>query len=59
MTGVYEKNITLPISKMVKAYLEDKGAIVYMTRTTDVDVYGPDATDVQELQARVDVAEEN
>lgn len=59
VTGVYEKNITLPISKMVKAYLEDKGAIVYMTRTTDVDVYGPDATDVQELQARVDVAEEN
>lgn len=58
VTGVYEKNITLPISKMVKAYLEDKGAIVYMTRTTDVDVYGPDATDVQELQARVDVAEE-
>ncbi|MBS5518977.1 MAG: N-acetylmuramoyl-L-alanine amidase [Acidaminococcus intestini] len=59
VTGAYEKDITLPISKMVKTYLEDKGAIVYMTRTTDVDVYGPDATDVQELQARVDVAEEN
>ena len=59
VTGVYEKNITLPISMKVKKYLEEKGAIVYMTRTTDVDVYGPDATDVQELQARVDVAEDN
>ena len=49
--------MTLPISKKVKALLEKKGAIVYMTRTTDVDVYGPDATDAEELQARVDVAE--
>jgi N-acetylmuramoyl-L-alanine amidase len=58
-TGVQEKNLTLPITKKVKQYLEKKGAIVYMTRTTDVDVYGPDATDRQELQARVDVAEQN
>ncbi|MCF0139127.1 N-acetylmuramoyl-L-alanine amidase family protein [Acidaminococcus fermentans] len=57
VTGTYEKDVTLPISKKVKALLEKKGAIVYMTRTTDVDVYGPDATDAEELQARVDVAE--
>ena len=57
VTGVYEKDITLPITKKVKRLLEKKGAIVYMTRTTDVDVYGPDATDAEELQARVDVAE--
>ena len=57
VTGVYEKDVTLPITKKVKRLLEKKGAIVYMTRTTDVDVYGPDATDQEELQARVDVAE--
>ena len=57
VTGTYEKDVTLPITKKVKALLEKKGAIVYMTRTTDVDVYGPDATDAEELQARVDVAE--
>lgn len=57
ITGTFEKDVTLPITKKVKALLEKKGAIVYMTRTTDVDVYGPDATDAEELQARVDVAE--
>ena len=55
--GTKEKNITLPITKMVKELLEAKGAKVYMTRTTDVDVYGPNASDVQELQARVNVGE--
>ncbi len=55
--GTKEKNITLPITKMVKELLEAKGAKVYMTRTTDVDVYSPNATDVQELQARVNVGE--
>lgn len=57
--GTQEKDVTLPISMKVKELLEKKGAIVSMTRTTDVDVYGPDATDRQELQARVDVAENN
>lgn len=55
--GTKEKDITLPIAKLLQRELEDKGAKVYMTRTTDVDVYGPNATDAQELQARVDVAE--
>lgn len=36
---------------------EEKGAKVTMTRVKDVDVYGVNATDAQELQARVDVAE--
>ena len=58
-SGVQEKTITLPVSMKVKKYLEDKGATVYMTRTDDRDVWGPDATDRQELQARVDVAENN
>lgn len=55
--GTKEKNITLPITKLVKELLEAKGAKVYMTRATDVDVYGPNASDVQELQARVNVGE--
>lgn len=59
ITGVMEKEITLPVSLKLRAILEKKGAIVSMTRTTDRDVWGPEATDVQELQARVDVAEKN
>ena len=59
VTGVEEKSITLPVAKKLKDILESKGVIVAMTRTTDVDVWGSDATDVQELQARVDVAEKN
>lgn len=55
--GTKEKNITLAITKIVKEILEDKGAKVYMTRTTDVDVFGPNASDAEELQARVDVGE--
>lgn len=55
--GTKEKNITLAITKAVKELLEKKGAKVYMTRTTDVDVYGPNASDADELQARVNVGE--
>ncbi len=54
-TGLMEKNVTLPISMKLKKALEAKGAKVYMTRTTDVDVYGPNASGPDELQARVDV----
>ena len=39
--------------------LKKKGAKVSMTRTGDTDVYGPNASDSQELQARVDVAGDN
>ena len=55
--GTKEKDITLAITKQVQKLLEEKGAKVYMTRTTDVDVYGPNASDVDELQARVNVGE--
>lgn len=55
--GTKEKNITLAITKAVKELLEKKGAKVYMTRTTDVDVYGLNASDADELQARVNVGE--
>lgn len=58
-SGLKEKQITLEISMRVKELLEKEGAKVYMTRTKDVDVYGPNASDRAELQARVNVAEKN
>lgn len=51
-----EKDITLAISKRLQTLLNDAGATVIMTRTTDVDVYGPYAGAVEELQARANVA---
>lgn len=57
--GTQEKNITLPITKYLKADLEAMGAKVVMTRTTDVDVYAPNASGPDELQARVNVANYN
>ena len=58
-TGLQEKQVTLPISEYLKSILEEKGAKVILTRTTDVDVYGPHASGVDELQARVNVANAN
>lgn len=57
-TGVTEKSVTLRIATELKDMLEKDGAIVYMTRTQDTEVSpkGADATDVEELQARCDVA---
>lgn len=59
LTNVYEKNITLPVSLKLRSLLQKKGMVVSMTRTTDKDVHSPGSTDKQELQARVDVAENN
>ena len=53
--GLREKDATLAISQNVANILRNSGAIVTMTRDTDVDVYGPMASDRNELQARVDV----
>ena len=58
-SGLKEKEITLAIARLLEEELEKKGAKVFMTRTRDVDVYGPNASDVQELQARVNVGERN
>lgn len=57
--GTLEKNITLEISKRLKENLEEMGAVVYMTRSTDTEVAGPGASDVEELQARINVAEKH
>jgi len=54
--GLTEKILTLDIALRLRTLLEQRGWIVKMTRETDRDVYGPNASDVDELQARVDVA---
>ena len=51
--GLREKDITLEVSQKVRDILENSGVTVVMTREDDRDVYGPTATDSQELQARV------
>jgi N-acetylmuramoyl-L-alanine amidase len=56
-TGVTEASVTLAVSKDLQSILENSGARVTMTRDKDVDVYGPYASDRQELQARVNVGE--
>lgn len=57
-SGVTEKSITLQIAKEVERMLKEAGAKVIMTRTTDTEVSPKhrQATDVDELQARCDVA---
>lgn len=54
--GSMEKNITLAVASELRAMLEKAGAKIVMTRTKDVDVAYRDASAVDELQARVDVA---
>lgn len=56
IAGIQEKNVTLAVAKKVEALLEQEGAVVCMTRQTDVDVYGPNASGAQELGARTDYA---
>ncbi len=53
--GVKEKDVTLAVTKKVQDILKNSGSRVIMTRETDRDVYGINATDRQELQARVNV----
>lgn len=47
-----EKTVTLAVAQRVQALLEKAGARVLMTRKTDVDVFGPNASAVDELNAR-------
>ncbi len=60
-TGLTEKSVTLRIAKELKTILEKEGATVYMTRIRDAEVSakGENATDVEELQARCDVANQS
>lgn len=54
-----EKDNNLGIALALKELLESHGATVVMTRDTDTDVYGPDASPSEELGARVDIANES
>lgn len=53
---VAEKNVTLSIARDLRKLLSDEGAKVIMTRTSDQDVAFDGITDIDELQARVDIA---
>ena len=55
-TNYMEKTATLAVAKRVQALLEQAGARVIMTRQEDRDVFGPKASDVEELNARSTVA---
>ena len=57
-TGVMEKTITLRVATELKNLLTAEGATVYMTRTKDTEVSPKKgrATDIEELQARCDIA---
>lgn len=57
-TGVMEKNVTLRVSLELQKLLKEEGAIVHMTRTKDTEVSAKksNATDIEELQARCDIA---
>lgn len=57
-TGVTEKSVTLRIAKAVQQLLQEEEAQVLMTRTTDTEVSKKKAkaSDIEELQARCDVA---
>jgi N-acetylmuramoyl-L-alanine amidase len=54
--GVDEADLTLDMSKRLRDILVARGWQVRMTRSTDVDVYAPNDSAHDELQARDDVA---
>lgn len=54
--GLRESDIALDMAKRLRDLLVARGWQVQLTRDTDVDVYGPDASAHDELQARDDVA---
>ena len=54
--GVTEKNVTLDISRRLRGILASRGWTVRMTRDSDVDVYAPNDSAHDELEARCDIA---
>lgn len=53
---VYEKTVALAVSQKIKSLLENAGAKVVMTRNDNRDVYAPNASATDELNARVAVS---
>jgi N-acetylmuramoyl-L-alanine amidase len=54
--GLVEKTLTLDIANRLRSRLIQRGWIVRMTRDTDTDVYAPNDSARDELQARCDIA---
>ena len=54
--GLSEKELTLDMAKRLRAILIGRGWEVEMTRESDVDVYAPNDSPHDELQARDDIA---
>lgn len=57
--GTTEKTVTLAVAQKLEALLQKAGAKVIMTRRTDSDVYGVNASAVDELKARTTVGTVN
>ncbi|MBP2646024.1 MAG: cell wall hydrolase/autolysin [Firmicutes bacterium] len=57
-TGIKEKDNTLAIGLLLRDKLERNGALVIMTRETDTEVAPPNSSSTEELEARVDIANE-
>lgn len=55
--GLNEKDLTLDMARRLRTALLSRGWQVKMTRDSDVDVFGPNASARDELQARDDVAD--
>ena len=55
-SNAMEKNVTLAIARDLRKLLSDGGATVIMTRTSDRDVAYNGTSDIDELQARADIA---
>lgn len=58
-SGTFEKDNNLAIAISLKEKLENHGATVVMTRDTDSDVWGSNASASEELGARVEIANES
>lgn len=58
-SNTQEKAITLAVAQKTKLLLEQAGAKVLMTRQVDKDVFGPNASAVDELSARSNVGNNN
>lgn len=54
--GVREKDVALAVALKTEKILKSQGMKVVMTRSTDIDVASPNASNSAELQARVDKA---
>jgi N-acetylmuramoyl-L-alanine amidase len=58
-SGTYEKNNNLPVGLYLADMLRASGAHVIMTRSTDVSPAGANYTELNDLQARVNIANQN